>query len=164
LKDYLGNNITSDRNLTWNITFTHNGAVYSNATYVTGYVMFGVYKVEYNITEVGQYKMFVEINQTAIRGSPFSLNVAAGSSALLCSFAEIFFVVFFFFFKLGATFAGNCIASGSGTKRAVSNELETFTIVAFDQYNNPRLVGGDVFDITIEDDVSDSKGVVSRYS
>jgi hypothetical protein len=80
----------------------------------------GTYRVIYQCTDAGKYRMNVTVNGDPIRGAPFDLEVSPGQID-----------------------PGMCTASGDGVRDAIAGQVCRFTIQSRDQYGNCRTIGYD---------------------
>jgi hypothetical protein len=86
----------------------------------------GTYRVKYCTIRAGEYQLYLTLSDYEIYGSPFNLVVGAGEAD-----------------------AGHCIGSGEGLEAAQSAQVNYFTIVACDSFDNELTTGGADFQITL---------------
>jgi hypothetical protein len=86
----------------------------------------GSYTVHYTPTRAGEFELRVQYAGQHIYGSPFHLTVARAPTA-----------------------PNHCVVGGEGLTVARTGSVNTFTLTARDQFDDPRGVGGDNFIITV---------------
>jgi hypothetical protein len=54
------------------------------------------------------------------------------------------------FFKIGETYAGQCIAHGLGLSGGIVGITSSFAIESKDKVGNSKTVGGDIFEVLLQ--------------
>jgi len=129
-KDLLDNNITDNHpNLTWTVTFTDDDSQLPvHCQYTVVYLQGGLYIINYNVTIAALFDLSIQINETAIQGSPFTNVIVPGP-----------------------TYAPNCRGWGDGLggDTLISDKQTSFTLQSQDAFHNLRMQGNDSYQIVI---------------
>eukprot|EP01116_Phalansterium_solitarium_P004131 TRINITY_DN1501_c0_g1_i2.p1 TRINITY_DN1501_c0_g1~~TRINITY_DN1501_c0_g1_i2.p1 ORF type:complete len:1036 (-),score=192.18 TRINITY_DN1501_c0_g1_i2:712-3765(-) len=114
LRDQYGNNITQNTTLAaWTSSLTKiNGSTLDTTPVYMGN---GLWSISYNLTVAGNYSLSVDLNQTAIPGSPFAIVLFPGPAD-----------------------PAMCSASGGGLTDAEAHKAASFKITSKDRWGNLR--------------------------